>query len=212
MNDFRPLGIQISESLRAITDQIRPFQSPMMEAVRQMQAHYANFIPPSVQLAKQLQEQLKFIVPIDYGKELAKALKPYNSFADEFAKTHKLLIDQFKFQIPEIKIPIDFQAVEAFRQSSALSALHAVRHSQVGEIRLSGDIISRINEISSQIREGEEINDNAIEAVIQTLNRIEDTLDTLTRPEKRLHILVKSPDSNLHFLVSPEIALHLITG
>jgi len=24
--------------------------------------------------------------------------------------------------------------------------------------------------------------------------------------------LVKSPDSNLHFLVSPEIALHLITG
>jgi hypothetical protein len=35
---------------------------------------------------------------------------------------------------------------------------------------------------------------------------------TLTRPEKSLHILVKNPDSNLHFLVSPEIALHLITG
>ena len=34
----------------------------------------------------------------------------------------------------------------------------------------------------------------------------------LTRPEKSLHILVKNPDSNLHFLVSPEIALHLITG
>jgi len=34
----------------------------------------------------------------------------------------------------------------------------------------------------------------------------------LTRPEKSLHFLVKSPDSNLHFLVSPEIALHLITG
>ena len=34
----------------------------------------------------------------------------------------------------------------------------------------------------------------------------------LTRPEKSLHILVKSPDSNLHILVSPEIALHLITG
>jgi hypothetical protein len=34
----------------------------------------------------------------------------------------------------------------------------------------------------------------------------------LTRPEKSLHFLVKSPDTNLHFLVSPEIALHLITG
>jgi hypothetical protein len=34
----------------------------------------------------------------------------------------------------------------------------------------------------------------------------------LTRPEKSLHYLVKSPDSNLQFLVSPEIALHLITG
>jgi hypothetical protein len=34
----------------------------------------------------------------------------------------------------------------------------------------------------------------------------------VTRPEKSLHILVKNPDSNLHFLVSPEIALHLITG
>jgi hypothetical protein len=34
----------------------------------------------------------------------------------------------------------------------------------------------------------------------------------LTRPEKSLHFLVRSPDSNLHFLVSPEIALHLITG
>jgi hypothetical protein len=34
----------------------------------------------------------------------------------------------------------------------------------------------------------------------------------MTRPEKSLHILVKNPDSNLHFLVSPEIALHLITG
>ena len=31
----------------------------------------------------------------------------------------------------------------------------------------------------------------------------------MTRTEKSLHILVKSPDSNLHFLVSPEIALHL---
>ena len=36
--------------------------------------------------------------------------------------------------------------------------------------------------------------------------------DSMTRPEKSLHFLVKSPDSNLHFLVSPEIALHLITG
>ena len=35
---------------------------------------------------------------------------------------------------------------------------------------------------------------------------------SLTRPEKSLHFLVKSPDTNLHFLVSPEIALHLITG
>ena len=35
---------------------------------------------------------------------------------------------------------------------------------------------------------------------------------TLTRPEKSLHFLVRSPDSNLHFLVSPKIALHLITG
>lgn len=34
----------------------------------------------------------------------------------------------------------------------------------------------------------------------------------LTRPEKSLHFLVRSPDSNLHFLVSPKIALHLITG
>jgi hypothetical protein len=34
----------------------------------------------------------------------------------------------------------------------------------------------------------------------------------VTRPEKSLHFLVKSPDSNLHILVSPEIALHLITG
>jgi hypothetical protein len=34
----------------------------------------------------------------------------------------------------------------------------------------------------------------------------------LTRPEKGLHNLFKSPDSNLHFLVSPERALHLITG
>jgi hypothetical protein len=36
--------------------------------------------------------------------------------------------------------------------------------------------------------------------------------NNMTRPEKSLHILVKNPDSNLHFLVSPEIALHLITG
>jgi hypothetical protein len=34
----------------------------------------------------------------------------------------------------------------------------------------------------------------------------------LTRPEKSLHFFVRSPDSNLHFLVSPKIALHLITG
>jgi len=34
----------------------------------------------------------------------------------------------------------------------------------------------------------------------------------VTRPEKSLHILIKSPDSNLHFLVNPEIALHLFTG
>jgi hypothetical protein len=37
-------------------------------------------------------------------------------------------------------------------------------------------------------------------------------IKSMTRPEKSLHILVKNPDSNLHFLVSPEIALHLITG
>jgi hypothetical protein len=40
----------------------------------------------------------------------------------------------------------------------------------------------------------------------------ENYLIVVTRPEKSLHILVKSPDSNLHFLVSPEIALHLLTG
>ncbi len=34
----------------------------------------------------------------------------------------------------------------------------------------------------------------------------------MPRPEKSLHNLVKSPDSNLHFLVSPERALHLFTG
>jgi hypothetical protein len=34
----------------------------------------------------------------------------------------------------------------------------------------------------------------------------------VTRPEKSLHNLVKSPETNLHFLISPERALHLITG
>ena len=34
----------------------------------------------------------------------------------------------------------------------------------------------------------------------------------MTRPEKSLHNLVKSPETNLHFLISPERALHLITG
>ena len=34
----------------------------------------------------------------------------------------------------------------------------------------------------------------------------------VTRPEKSLHNLVRSPSTNLHFLVSPEMALHLITG
>lgn len=109
MNDFKPLGLQINESLRAITEQMSIFQSPIAEAIRQMQANYANFIPPSVQLAKQLQEQLKFIVPVDYGKELTNALKPYRNFASEFAKTHKSLIDQIKFQIPEIKFQSTFK-------------------------------------------------------------------------------------------------------
>lgn len=179
MSDFKPLGLQISEGLRVFNDQMRLFQSPMIEAAREMQAKYANFIPPSVQLAKQLQEQLKFIVPIDYGEGLAKALKPYNNLADEIAKTHRLLIGRLKFQIPEIKIPIGFQLADAIRQSSTFVALHAVRHSQVGEIRLSEDIISRISEIGSQVREGDEINDSAVEVVIQTLDRIQDTLDTL---------------------------------
>ena len=47
-----------------------------------------------------------------------------------------------------------------------------------------------------------------LSVVIFCRNRPPDT----TRPEKSLHFLVKSPDTNLHFLVSPEIALHLITG
>lgn len=179
MNDFKPLGLQISESLRAYTDQMRLFQNPMIEAVRQMKALTTSFTPPSVQLAKQLQKQFKSIVPIDYGIELAKALKPYNDFTSEFAKTQKLFTDQIKFQIPEIKIPIGFQLADALRQSSILAALQAIRHNQVGEIRLSQDIISRINEISSQVRTGEEVNDNAIDGIIQTLNRIEDTLYTL---------------------------------
>jgi hypothetical protein len=34
----------------------------------------------------------------------------------------------------------------------------------------------------------------------------------MTRPEKSLHFLIKSPDSNLHYFVSPERALHLFTG
>jgi len=34
----------------------------------------------------------------------------------------------------------------------------------------------------------------------------------MTRPENSLHNLVKSPDSNLQFLVSPERALPLFTG
>lgn len=190
MNDFKQLGFHINESLKAFSDQMGLFQSPMIEVARQMQAQYANFISPSIQIAKQLQERLKFIVPIDYNKELAKALKPYSNFASEIAKTHKLLIDQFKFQIPEIKIPIVFQLTDSIRQSSIFAALHAVRHGQVGEIQLSEGIISRINEISSQIRDGDEINDSAFEVVIQTLNRIEDTLDTLQSslkaPEQKL--------------------------
>jgi hypothetical protein len=178
MNDFKPLGLQISESMRAITDQMSIFESPMAAAIRQMQ-NYANVIPPSLQLSKQLQEQLKFIIPVDFGKVLADALKPYSSFASEFAKTNKLLVDQIKFQIPDIKAPIDSQVLEALRQSSALASLHAVRHSQVGEIRLSEETISRINEISNQVRDGEEISSKAIEAVVQTLARIEDTLNAL---------------------------------
>ncbi len=179
MNDFKPLGLQISESLRAYTEQMRLFQSPMIEVARQMQALQASFTSPSVQIAKQLQEQLKSFIPIDYGKELSKALQPYNDFASEFAKTHKSLIDQIKFQFPTTQISIDSQLLEAIRQSSVFSTLHAVRHSQVGEIQLSEDFISRINEITSQVRDGEEINDLSIEAVVQTLNRIEDTLETL---------------------------------
>ena len=47
--------------------------------------------------------------------------------------------------------------------------------------------------------------------VMTNVNVVKEVLH-LTRPEKSLHFLVKSPDSNLHFLVNPEIALHLITG
>lgn len=129
-------------------------------------------------------------------------------FAAELAKNSNLLANQFKFAFPEIRIPVDLFALQ---HSSGLLALQAIRHNQSGQVKFTEDIISRINTIGDQARQGEIIDERAIDIIIQTLGRMEETLIALQTNAKSNELkLLTIEDIRFYFNLILSLALFII--
>lgn len=179
MNNYKTLGQQISEQMLAITNQLKPFQSPLADFAKAFQNQYKDFLPLSVKLTEAMKQNIDAIKAINFGNDFSRTILPTQSLLNEIARQQKL-VGQFAIpNIPTINIPIDKQLLESIKRNSFATAFQSFKLNQLSELQSSSRLIERINEISAEIKARQRIEDEKFQIITETLDRIEQSLTAI---------------------------------
>lgn len=199
MHTYKPLALQIAESVKMWNSQMAMLQSPLIEFANRWQQQMK---PLSIQINEALGGHRAMLQSVTLANDLAKLMEPSVAALSQFNATMKLLSDQMKLA-DSVRVHFPSALIESFKHSSLAVALQASRIGEFEEYQSSSDFAETVSVISNEMVTGGKISTTRLDAITETLNKIEMTL-------RALESEVKDPSIKLLSLENIKFYLEII--